>query len=119
MKLIFPILLLFFSTTIYPDYIRTGPVESDQGWCVGICWSVYQEVDSWERDGKRYRFKTRYLDSEIDEVVNNGTMCYSRTVNGRFYFKNKNKEPLAYICKNYTCDLPTNDLNKIREQLEH
>ena len=36
-----------------------------------------------------------------------------------FYFKNKNKEPLAYICKNYTCDLPTNDLNKIREQLEH
>ena len=34
-----------------------------------------------------------------------------------FYF---NKEgPIAYICKDYTCDLPTNDLVKIKELLEY
>lgn len=36
----------------------------------------------------------------------------------KFYFNNKSNTPIAYICKNYTCDLPTSDLNKIRSQLE-
>jgi len=35
-----------------------------------------------------------------------------------FYLDNKYSEPKAYICKNYTCDLPTSDLNKIKKQLE-
>ena len=35
-----------------------------------------------------------------------------------FYFASKSKESLAYVCKDYTCDLPTNDLNKIKAQLE-
>ena len=35
-----------------------------------------------------------------------------------FYFSSETKEPMVYVCKDYTCDLPTNDLNKIREQLE-
>ena len=35
-----------------------------------------------------------------------------------FYLDVKSKEPQAYICKNYTCDLPTSDLNKIELQLE-
>ena len=34
-----------------------------------------------------------------------------------FYFNTEG--PMAYICKNYTCDLPTNDLNKIKELLEY
>jgi hypothetical protein len=89
MKLIVSIFFLFFSTTIYSDYIRTGPVESDQGWFFIIGVINYQEVDSWEQGGKRYRFKTRYDDREIVEVVNNGTMCYSNTVRGNLYFKNK------------------------------
>ena len=36
----------------------------------------------------------------------------------KFYFENQEKTPIAYICKNYTCDLPTNDLNEIRSQLK-
>ena len=35
-----------------------------------------------------------------------------------FYFNTKQSDPKAYICKNYTCDLPTSDLEKIRQQLE-
>ena len=35
-----------------------------------------------------------------------------------FYFNTDYSIPKAYICKNYTCDLPTSDLMKIREQLE-
>ena len=35
-----------------------------------------------------------------------------------FYFNTDTKEPKAYICKNYTCDLPTSDLNLIKQQLE-
>ena len=35
-----------------------------------------------------------------------------------FYFTSKSKESLAYVCKDYTCDLPTNDLDKIKAQLE-
>ena len=35
-----------------------------------------------------------------------------------FYLDIKPNEPKAYICKNYTCDLPTSDLNKIELQLE-
>jgi len=35
----------------------------------------------------------------------------------KFYFNTEG--PMAYICKNYTCDLPTNDLNKIKELLEN
>ena len=34
-----------------------------------------------------------------------------------FYFNTDG--PMAYICKDYTCDLPTNDLNKIKELLEY
>ena len=35
-----------------------------------------------------------------------------------FYFNNKLSSPITYICKNYTCELPTSDLNQIRTQLE-
>jgi len=35
-----------------------------------------------------------------------------------FYFNVNASIPKAYICKNYTCDLPTSDLVKIKEQLE-
>ena len=35
-----------------------------------------------------------------------------------FYYTVDNSSPKAYICKNYTCDLPTDDLVKIKEQLE-
>ena len=34
-----------------------------------------------------------------------------------FYFNTKG--PLAYVCRNYTCDLPTDDIVKIRELLEY
>ena len=62
----------------------------------------WQEVDSWERGGKRYRFQTRYDDREIVEVVNNGTMCYSNTVRGNLYFKNKKlkfTEEIRFKCR--------------------
>ena len=35
-----------------------------------------------------------------------------------FYLNLDYSEPKAYVCKNYTCDLPTSDLNKIRQLLE-
>ena len=35
-----------------------------------------------------------------------------------FYLNTKHLDPKAYICKNYTCDLPTSNLDKIRQQLE-
>ena len=35
-----------------------------------------------------------------------------------FYFNLEHSEPKAYICKNYTCDLPTSNLEKIKDQLE-
>ena len=36
----------------------------------------------------------------------------------QFYFNSSNNSPMAYICKNYTCDLPTDNLEDIREKLE-
>ena len=35
-----------------------------------------------------------------------------------FYLNIKSSDPKAYICKNYTCDLPTSDLEQIKKQLE-
>ena len=35
-----------------------------------------------------------------------------------FYFNTDCSIPKAYICKDYTCDLPTSDLMKIKQQLE-
>ena len=102
MKLIFTICLMFLPITGYSDYIRTGPVESDQGWTFIIGVMDWQEVDSWEQGGKRYRFQTRYDDREIVEVVNNGTMCYSNTVRGNLYFKNKKlkfTEEIRFKCR--------------------
>ena len=89
MKLIFTICLMFLPITGYSDYIRTGPVESDQGWTFIIGIIDWQEVDSYEQGGRRYTFPTRYADREIDEVVNNGTTCYSLAVGGNSIFKTR------------------------------
>ena len=35
-----------------------------------------------------------------------------------FYFNSSSSNPMTYICKNYTCDLPTDNLDEIREKLE-
>jgi len=35
-----------------------------------------------------------------------------------FYEPNKNGNPLVYVCRNFTCDLPTDDIEKIYELLE-
>jgi len=35
-----------------------------------------------------------------------------------FYLNTNYVEPKAYICKDYTCDLPTSDLSEIKQQLE-
>ena len=102
MKLIILICLIFFPVAGYSDYIRTGPVESDQGWTFIIGVINYQEVDSWGSGEKRYGFKTRYDDREIVEVVNRGTMCYSNSVRGSLYFKNKklkSKNGIRFKCR--------------------
>ena len=36
-----------------------------------------------------------------------------------FYFNAQINEPIAYICKNYICDLPTSDLFQIKKQLDY
>ena len=35
-----------------------------------------------------------------------------------FYKSKENGEPLVYVCQNYTCKLPTSDINKIKELLK-
>ena len=35
-----------------------------------------------------------------------------------FYESNKNGNPLVYVCQNFTCDLPTDEIAKIYELLE-
>ena len=85
-------LSIFFSTNSYSDYLRTGPVEYEN--CI---WSFVIELCKWEigdsflMGQKLYRFKTRYDNREITEVVNNNTMCYSNTVPGYIYFKGEYK----------------------------
>ena len=34
------------------------------------------------------------------------------------YPDNKEGEPIVYVCQNYSCQLPTGDIKKIRELLE-
>ena len=36
----------------------------------------------------------------------------------KFYFNSSSNGSMAYICKNYTCDLPTNNLEEIKKKLE-
>ena len=35
-----------------------------------------------------------------------------------FYQAKKNGDPLIYVCQNFTCDLPTDDIAKITEMLK-
>ena len=86
MKLIIFIFSLIASSSVYSDYIRTGPVEYEDCFLI-VC--GFKEVDSYEMGGSLYRFQKRYDRREITEVVNNGTMCYSNTVRGPLYFKGK------------------------------
>ena len=61
MKLIFTICLMFLPITGYSDYIRTGPVESDQGWTFIIGIIDWQEVDSYEQGEEGIHFQLDML----------------------------------------------------------
>tara|TARA_B100000989_G_scaffold169280_1_gene126678 strand:+ start:916 stop:1236 length:321 start_codon:yes stop_codon:yes gene_type:complete len=84
-------LIFFISNFVYSDYIRTGPVETDQGWEFFIRVFDWKEVDSWEMDGKLYKFPTRFSDKEISEIQGkNDDLCYSKIFRGRnIYFMNE------------------------------
>ena len=34
-------------------------------------------------------------------------------------YKSGNDKPMAYVCKNYVCSMPTNDLEKIKDLLDN
>ena len=94
MKLKFFIFTLLLSTNTYSDYVRTGPVQTDQGFKIGIFtkigFSEYKPVNYWVFEGTKYNFPTRFKDNEIVEVVNKGTMCYSEIFSRRvLYFNEK------------------------------
>ena len=95
MKKFVSVLLLLFSINSYSDYIRTGPVQTDQGFKFGIFtkigFSEYKPVNYWVYKGSKYNFPTRFKDYEIDEVVNKGTMCYSEIFSRRVLYFNEKK----------------------------
>jgi len=95
MKNFVSVFLLLFSLNSYSDYVRTGPVQTDQGFKIGIFtkigFSDYKPVNYWINDGKKYNFPTRFKDYEIDEVVNKGTMCYSEIFSRRVLYFNEKK----------------------------
>ena len=95
MKKLVSVFLFLFSINSYSDYIRTGQVETDQGFKIGIFtkigFSDYKPVNYWIYKGKKYNFPTRFKDYEIDEVVNNGKMCYSEIFSLRVLYFNEKK----------------------------
>ena len=92
MKYILSTFLFFISSILYPDSLRTGSVETDQGWdFILIRTFNYKEVDSWEEDKKLYQFPNKFLDAEISEVQGrNKDLCYSEIFSRRhIWYKNE------------------------------
>ena len=89
MKKLYLIYILFLILPIQADYVRTGPVMYENcsfNFVIKIC-EKWKPADSYLAGKKLYRFKTRYSDREITEVVNKNTICFSNTVPGFLYYR--------------------------------
>ena len=68
--------------------------------------------------------KSQKLISEIQKHENfNKVIIYNDSNDKLFnfldlYMPDHNGNPLVYVCKNYSCKLPTNDIKKIKDLLQ-